>query len=245
MWNPRVNIQKTQGFKEQRSFGLRRKPGGRPEDVERIRHDARAELDLVVVEVGCPVEANIRDRIIELIASTVDPKVVKMLETFGMGQQQDANRKRAETELVVLEEDLASPTDGASPMKKTELDRDDQDIRITLLLDHLVPLFGSALGFAQGLRVDLTFTEVVDLELAEYDQESIAVSLAEEFGALLPIWNGDELLGVPRQLHRPGLDPGQIFRIGVTKARELHLENSDLTTEILDAGCIPGQVAHT
>ena len=106
----------------------------------RIADRVRAEPDLAAVEVEARSvdEADIGIRIVELVARTVDPEIVVVHEPFRVGQDHDADGKRAETELARgAHDDFASPTDGTTTMTDAELRGDDEDVRVALSLSQL------------------------------------------------------------------------------------------------------------
>ena len=124
----------------------------------------RVEPDLAVDEdeVRREVEANNRARIVVLIACAVDPEIVVVREPLRMGQQHDADGERAETELTLVDHDLACPANRATAMLDTELGGDHEDVGMTLLLRDLPQRSFSASRLTQTIGTELTVTVVVE-----------------------------------------------------------------------------------
>ncbi|RJQ35549.1 hypothetical protein C4566_00560 [Candidatus Parcubacteria bacterium] len=162
---------------------------------------AGEERDLVAVEAeerrATPLAIGSR---IELVARTVDPEIVVMLETLGVGEQHNGDLVGTETELVGGE-DLASPADGTSTVTETELSRNEQDVVLRLLVTDEIQRVVGANGSPQVLGTELTMAIVVELaatgllDQIENDLHSFAVGRCD----LLPPRDGEPALGTTRQ----------------------------------------------
>jgi len=195
-------IQKTQEFEHQGSV-LRNERRRRTVEAARTAEPDRVELDLAAVEeeVRGVNEANIGIRIVELVASTVDPEIVIMLEAFRVRQDHDPDRESTEAQFVDRE-DLTSATDRTTPMAKTELASHNEDVVILLLIAELLE-HGRRLGrLAQTRIVQLAVTVVVELAVAglldrvEHLLHGFAVGRRDR----LPLWDGEPSFGIGRDL---------------------------------------------
>lgn len=161
----------------------------------------RGELDLAVDEEEDrgENEASIGNRIVELVARTVDPEIVVVRQTLGMRQDHDPDGEGTETALVRLY-DLACPANRATTMTQTELGGDHEDVVILLfvakLLEHRLRLG----RLAQTLVRDLAVTVVVELAAASLlDRvEHLLYRPVVGRGDLLPLWDGEPSFGVLR-----------------------------------------------
>jgi len=193
-------IQKTQEFERQGS--VLRNEGRRgtaifvgivePERVEQNPAAAEAEGRGVI-------EADIAIRIVELIASTVDPEIVVMLEAFRVRQDHDPDSESTEAELVDRE-DLTSPADRTSPMTDAELGSHHEDVVVLLLVAELLE-HGRRLGrLAQALIVDLSVTVAVELASPNLldRSEHLPHGLSVGWRDGLPLRDGEPSFGVGR-----------------------------------------------
>jgi len=195
-----------------------------------IAHPARVEPDPAVVEaeVRRVVEKTISVRT-ELVTNAVDPEIVVMLETFGMRENHAPDFECAESELVG-HEDLASPTDAATPVTETELGSDDQDVEALLLVTQRLELFGRTLVLAKILFPDPVFAVVVEFALAllldqiEHLLHRLVVGLSDQ----LPPGNGEPSFGIGRKQLI-----GQLL-IGESDAREELPQDVGLLRDPLD-----------
>ncbi len=180
---------------------LREKARRRAIERIRIADEARAELDLAVAEseAGRLREAAVPVRSSILVARTVDPEIVVVLQPFGMRENHAPDLECSETELVARK-DFTSSTDAATPMTKTELSGNDQDV-VTLLsfaqrFEFLCRPFVLA-----NLLSKFAFTPVVELALAlipdeiEHLLHCFVVGLDDR----LPPRNGEPSFGVRRK----------------------------------------------
>lgn len=166
---------------------------------------ARVELDLAVAEVEAEVrgvtEANTGTRIVELVASAVDPEIVHVLEAFRVSQDHDPDRESTEAQLVDRE-DLTSTTDRTTPMADAELASNHEDVMILLLIAELLE-HGRRLGrLTQTRIVDLAVTVVVELsatgllDRVEHLLHGFAVGRCDR----LPLRDGEPSFGIGRDL---------------------------------------------
>ena len=191
----------------------------------------RAELDPAVVEaeVGSVAEADNRIRIIKLVTSTINPKVVVVLEPFRMSQNHDADSERTESEFVG-QEDFTSTANGAATMADAELGGHNQDVRIALGFREVSEELLCACRLAETLLVELTLTVVFELAVtglldgAEHLEEGFAVGSTEDGRVLHPVGDGEPAFGVFREFDFAFLDLREQVLIGKADAGEQDAE---------------------
>jgi hypothetical protein len=193
--------QKTQEFEPQGSV-LRNESRRGTVVVEGKVEPERAELDLAVAEAQArgEIEANIGIRIVELVASAIDPEIVHVLQTIDVCQDHDADRERAEAGLA-RQEDLTSTTDGTSTMTDAELGSYHEDVVILLLVAELLEHGRRLHRLTQTLIVDLAVGVVVELAALLLDRiEHLLHGFAVGRRERLPLRDGEPSFGRLRHI---------------------------------------------
>ena len=135
-----------------------------------------------------------------LVPGGVDPEVVVVPETVLVREQQNTDRERTETELVIGKH-LESPANRASAMADAELERHNEHVA-GLFLPELVPRGGRLGRLTEMVRAELPFAPVLELaavgqtELVEDDLHRLAIGRGDE----LPARNGTEAFLPVQQL---------------------------------------------
>jgi len=149
-----------------------------------IASPVRAELDPAAAEVEA---RRAREPPIgpqrELIAGAVHLQFLPTDKSLPVGQDDGADRKRIESELVA-DEDLACPTDRTTTMAQSKLGGNDQDVALLRFGDQ-IQCVGRAGMNPQLSRCDLAFAVVVELprgsDLGVDELDGTAVALGRVF----------------------------------------------------------------
>lgn len=193
--NSRIKKQEIQEFKVRGSL-LRRGPTrrraievvgkGRPVRVEPQPVVAEAEARSTIKRSAGVL------RVMELITCTVDPEIVVVLETVRMGEQHDADGKRAEAKLIALH-DFACPANRAAAMPQTELRRNEKDVETLLRFADLLPHGGRLGRLLELVGAELPFAPVLEAALVGLLQgiEHLLHGFAVRGGDRLPARDGE------------------------------------------------------
>ena len=174
--NSRVKEKKTQEFEERGSLLRDNPPGRRPIELVGMDDALRVEPDPAAAEeeVRRVIPADLRIRIVALVARQIHPEVVVVDEPLGVRQQHAAARHRAVAELnrharLDIERPRrkhhANPANRATAMPHADLTVVDQDVARLLLPDELQS--GDRTGvLPQAVGTELAFAPVLELALA-------------------------------------------------------------------------------
>lgn len=247
-----------EGTKDSRIRGAR---------ITLLREEQRARPIAVVGNVEIPV-AELEEAAVEVeaeraredaitiwrpvIARKVDPQVIHVLETVGVGEEHGSRTERPETDFIscVFHDDTRT-ADGTSTMTNAELGGDDEDVRIALGLREVVPELHGAGRLAEMLLVNFALAVVIELFLASLVQgiedglHRLAVSRTEDLRILLPVGDCEPALGVCGELSFAIRDLREQFLIAEAESREqlaelvalgVHIQGLFVTREIAELG---------
>ena len=189
----------------------------------------RAELEPVAeeAEARSAVERRV-PTIGKLVARSVDPEIVVILEAFRVRQEHDPDAESIEAELAGRHH-FARTADGTSGVQLAELAGNDKDVVVLLLLAHDLEHVGRLLGLPEVLGIDLTVAVVLEPALALRLEQ--VQNLLDRLGVgrcdLLPPRNGKPSLGALGEWLL-----GQLL-VGVADTREQFPEAVGLLGDVL------------
>ena len=238
--NSRIKEKKIQEFKERGSLR-----NGPPRcraavGVGKAR-PRRAEPQPAVVEaeVRSAIERRIGVlRVMELVASAVDPEIVHGLEAVHVREQHDADGERAKAELG-LPHDLACSANRAAAMANAKLSRNNEKAAL-LLVAELLPHADRLGRLAEIVRAELAFAIVVEAAAVGLRQsvEDLLQRLAVGLAELLPARDGKIAFRTVGQFL---LAVREDRTIAVDEFGEQILKNADLFHETLRLG-VAGEI---
>ena len=139
---------------------------GSTEVPVRVVDVVRVELELAVVEVEV---RGAREHAVgvgsELVACCVDPEIVVVRETVGVGQEHAPDLERPEAELARPHHD-AGALHGSAAMPDAELRLHHKDVVLLLLLAKLLERTGLLRSLLEVLRAELVIPVVVERPVA-------------------------------------------------------------------------------
>lgn len=193
-------------------------PGGGAVAAARVADTASVEPEAAVVEVEARRALEVAVGVPGvLVPGAVDPQVVVVVQTLGVGEQHDGHLEGSHAELLCLHH-RASTADGATPMADAELSGDHQDVVSFLRACDPLQRFGLLEALTQPIWSELPLAVIHELAVAgrakhlKHALERLAVGLSER----LPARDGEPSLGArghrcARDLLVAGLELGEVL----------------------------------